>query len=220
MNPYRIAVPIIGPSMCDALLDIDEAAKLAVDIIELRIDCITHPDLEILLRHSNIPKIVTNRIKAEGGKFEGSETKRIGILQDAIYLCAEYVDIELNHFSKKLYFSSDNKTKLIVSNHNFERTPDNLEEIYEKIAGVGADIVKIATMARTYDDTLRMLEFVKKVSKNDQGIIGICMGQEGVKTRIYGPVYGSYLTFASLPGKPSAPGQLTVEELRDCWKKI
>lgn len=221
MAPYRIAVPIIGPSMDDALIDMDLAAKLAVDIIELRIDCITNLNLERLLSHSSIPKIVTNRHKEEGGKFQGSESQRIYLLQQAADLCADYVDIELDHFSQILSFVSDSPTKLIVSNHNFEKTPNNLEETYKKIVETGADIVKIATMAQTYDDTLRMLEFINKVSKNDRGIIGLCMGQEGRDTRVYGPMYGSYLTFACLShDKSSAPGQITVKGLRKRWKHL
>ena len=69
----RIAVPIIAKTMDDALRDMDRAEKVGADIIELRIDYMYSPNLEKLLNHNDIPKIVTNRYKEEGGHFKGSE---------------------------------------------------------------------------------------------------------------------------------------------------
>ena len=106
---------------------------------------------------------------------------------------------------------------MIVSHHNFEETPD-LDEIYQRIAGKNPDIVKIATKANTYYDSLRMLNLIAHA---DREIIGICMGGEGMITRVYGPSLGGYLTFASLgEGKSSAPGQLSVDDLRKTWKLL
>lgn len=209
----RIAVPIIAESMDEALRDMDSAAKVA-DIIELRIDYLAKPNLERLLKHSQIPKIVTNRTQYEGGRFNGSEEKRISYLEEAIALGAEYVDIELNHYHPL----ERTNTKLIVSWHNFESTPDNLDEIYRKIAGKNPDIIKIATEANSYQDSLRMLNLI---AKSERDIIGICMGQNGIITRVYGLYLGGYLTFASLePEKASASGQLSVDELRQAWKLL
>ncbi len=210
----RIAIPITASSMDEALRDMDRASEVA-DIIELRIDYMSNPNLERLLGHSETPKIVTNRTKHEGGgRFEGLEERRIAYLQEAINLGVEYVDIELCYYHPL----ETGSTKLIISHHNFERTPENLEEIYQKIVSKGTDIVKIATKAQNYKDSLRMLNLI---SNSDKDIIGICMGQEGIITRVLGPVYGGYLTFASLgEGKSSAKGQLTVNELRSTWKLL
>src|SRR3989344_3078545 len=122
----RIAIPIIAESMDEALRDMDKAAEVA-DIIELRIDYMCTPNLERLLKHSQTPKIVTNRTKYERGRFQGSEECRIAYLQEAIALGAEYVDIELDHY----HSLERENTKLIVSHHNFEETPD-LDEIYQR----------------------------------------------------------------------------------------
>jgi 3-dehydroquinate dehydratase/shikimate dehydrogenase len=157
---------------------------------------------------------VTNRTKQEGGRFEGSEERRIAYLQEAISLGAEYIDIESDYFHP----FERSSTKLIVSHHNFERTPENLEEIYGRISEQNPDIVKIATKAQNYGDSLRMLNLIAGADKD---IIGICMGQHGIITRVLGSVYGGYLTFASLgEGKSSAPGQLSVAELRSAWQLL
>ncbi len=209
----RIAVPITSKTMEEALYDIETASKVA-DILELRIDYMKRPDLGRLLSSSPIPKIVTNRIKYEGGRFEGSEDQRYACLQEAVELGAEYVDIELNYFRQM----PRKTTKLIVSYHNFDNTPENLGEIHRKLVGSGADIAKIATKANNYQDSLRMLNLISQVRAEGRDIIGLCMGKEGIVTRVLGPVYGGYLTFASLAeGKESAQGQITVDELRKTW---
>ncbi len=207
----NIAIPITANNMSDALRDMDEAAKLA-DIIELRIDYMRHPCLEKLIRHNNIPKIVTNRIDREGGFFEGSEEQRIDYLREAIEIGAAYVDIELDYFQPL----EKKGTELIISHHNFNELPKNMETLFARALDKGADIVKIAAKANTFNDSLRMLEFT---AKSSHPVIGVCMGPEGIVTRILGPEYGSYLTFASLPGKPSAPGQINVNQLQSAYLK-
>jgi 3-dehydroquinate dehydratase / shikimate dehydrogenase len=209
----RVAVPIIASRMDDALRDMDRAFEVA-DVIELRIDYMIKPNLERLLRHNNVPKIVTNRVKGEGGKFGRSEEERVRYLQEAIDLGVEYVDIELNYFHRLNRESS----RLIVSYHNFKETPcdSDLNNIYSTISRKHPDIIKIATKANNYSDSLRMLNLI---DNSDKYIIGVCMGIEGIITRVLCPVYGGYLTFASLEkGKESASGQLSVGELREAWK--
>jgi len=211
----RIAVPITAPLMEDALGDIQEASEVA-DIIELRLDYMSNPNLERLVEASTIPVIVTNRHPDEGGKNKIiTEKERINYLQRACHLGVKYVDMELGHFH-----DLDRKatTRLIVSYHNFDETPQNLDVIYKTIFDKGADIVKIATKANSYDDSRRMLNLIAD-KHNEMDIIGICMGEKGTITRVLGPVYGGYLTFASLDkGKASAPGQLSVHELKTAWK--
>lgn len=218
----RIAVPVTASTAEGALSDID-AAVAAADIVELRIDYMIdyikeRSDLERLLRRSTKPVIVTNRYSAEGGKFQGSEEERIVYLQHAIELGAAYVDIELNHFHP---LARNPQTLLIVSYHNFRGTPENLLQIYAEIVNKGANVAKIATMAQSPDDCSRMLDLVARVSQAGGNIIGLCMGEEGKSTRILGPVHGGYLTYASLSNdKASAPGQLTVAELRKAWELL
>jgi len=209
----RIAIPITATTVDDALKDMDVATPLA-DILELRLDYMSRPNLEVLLRHCAIPKIVTNRTKHERGRFQGSEERRIAYLQEAIDLGAEYIDIESDYFHN----FERKSTKLIVSHHNFENTPQDLDSIYRWIVSQGADIVKIATTAKDYTDSLRMLQLIAAA---DRDIIGICMGEKGSLTRVLGPVYGGYLTFACLTDdKASASGQMTVAQLQQASKLL
>jgi 3-dehydroquinate dehydratase/shikimate dehydrogenase len=199
-----IAVSITSNTLEDALKDIQIAKNSGANLAELRIDYMDKPDLKKLISASVLPVIVTNRCKEEGGYFNGSEEQRIAYLMAAARLHAAYIDIELKHMPGEF---DKNSSKLIVSYHNFSETPQNLKEIYNQIANTDADIVKIATMAKTKSDAGRMIGLIEYAPKP---IIGICMGELGKITRQHPK---NYLTFKCLPGKASAPGQLTINEL-------
>jgi 3-dehydroquinate dehydratase/shikimate dehydrogenase len=200
----KIAVPITS-NMEESLKDMETAYEAGADIVELRIDSIADINLEKLIFYSSLPVIATNRVKSEGGNFNGSEGQRIMLLEEAVNLGANYVDLELNYLPENF---DKRASKLIVSYHNFAETPENLDEIYKKICDKNADIVKIATKANNEFDVDRMIDLIE-YSKKD--IIGICMGELGKRTRLHPK---NYLTFACLPGKESAPGQMTLEELK------
>jgi 3-dehydroquinate dehydratase/shikimate dehydrogenase len=211
----RIAVPIVAENMEDALYDMRKASGVA-DIIELRLDYMQRPDIRALLESSPVPKIATCRAKNDNGRFDGTEEERLAVLQEAIDLGVEYVDLELN----SLRPVSKKGAKLILSYHNFKETPEDLElkSIYGRLVKMGADIPKIATVANSVKDGVRMLGLISEASSRGKDMIGVCMGEQGTVTRVYGPVCGSYLTFARLEkGKESAPGQMTAANLRAAW---
>jgi 3-dehydroquinate dehydratase/shikimate dehydrogenase len=108
--------------------------------------------------------------------------------------------------------ASVDPSQLILSYHNFEHTPDNLEQILEAMQRVSrAKFYKIATMTRSSLDALKMLLFMRK----NPGVIGICMGELGHLTRILGPVVGCPIMYTS----SSNPilGQIPLDVLLDVY---
>ncbi|MFH0874316.1 MAG: shikimate dehydrogenase [archaeon] len=209
-----ICIPIISKNMDSALADIKKANNIA-DIIELRIDYISNFDLKQLIEAAKKPVIVTNRRKSDNGKFEGSEEKRLSALKYAIDLGADYIDIEIDANYNEIVKNKKN-TKIIVSYHNFNEIPKNINEIYNKLNSTNADIIKIATTAHKLSDNLKIIELIKNSKKP---IIGLCMGPLGEISRILAPLYGSFLTFASLEkDKESAPGQIPEEILKNVYR--
>jgi 3-dehydroquinate dehydratase-1 len=100
----------------------------------------------------------------------------------------------------------------IVSFHDFETTPSE-SELTATIADArdhGADLVKLATMARDTDD----LRTLARVLTDDHGVglIVIGMGESGAASRLLFPFLGSKLTFASA-GRATAPGQLPLAQV-------
>jgi len=227
-RPLRIAVSIAESNVIEMQRQMNKIEELAYQnksnieyLIELRIDAlnsITENSLNILLEQNKIPKIVTIRPKDMRGGFIGSNTDRLQYFNRAIHLCAEYIDIEIEHYAD-LNSIDKKQTKLILSHHNYERTVDlpELENIYREIADKNPDIIKIATMAKKYEDSWNMLNLILKHPRDE--LIGICMNDLGRSTREWGPLFGGFLTFAALSkDKITGPGQYTVEELVLLWK--
>jgi 3-dehydroquinate dehydratase-1 len=111
----------------------------------------------------------------------------------------------------------DNGSKMIISHHDFEKTPSQQEmvDIVKNEYAAGANIAKIAVTPKKIGDVANVLSVIEQFKGQGKEIIGIAMGKLGVVTRIAGPQVGSYLTYASLEkGKESANGQLPIEHVR------
>jgi 3-dehydroquinate dehydratase/shikimate dehydrogenase len=105
--------------------------------------------------------------------------------------------------------------KVIVSYHNLEETPD-LEIVLKQMqmAHPGAYCYKIATMAHSTLDSLRMMEFLQ----HHPNIIGLCMGDLGSITRICAPIFNVPIMYAPLEDEDkTAPGQLLAGELNEIY---
>jgi len=196
-----------------------KAKELGADILELRIDLISEDPVKILieLKKLGLPIIITNRMKEEGGAWQGSESARI---QELISLIphADAVDIELcaEKRDQVVQETKNAGKKVIISTHDFQNTPDNevmsgfIRESFEK----GADIAKLAVMPHSLDDVLRLLEVTLHSSGH---VCTIAMGETGKHSRVMAPIYGSVMTYGYVD-IPVAPGQLRVDELKNMLK--
>ncbi len=218
-----LCIPITANTNQEALQDIQKAVELA-DIIEVRLDYIEQPDLKELLRwRASKPIIATCRPTRESGRFDGTEEVRLGILQEALRLGADFIDVEHDSIQQLHLPQTQRKSKVIVSYHNFKETPSDLSQIYERLSNTPADIVKIVTTAKDLLDNVKLfglLEEANRLVQKGEGkpLIAFCMGELGYISRVLAPKYGSYLTFGSLvAGKESAPGQLTAREMLDVY---
>lgn len=208
-----ICVPILNKSSSDILESIDKAIIEGTDLVELRIDAMKNPDpqkVASLIEEIEHPLIATNRMKEEGGFYEGTESERTEILLE-VAKYADYVDIELrteDKYRSKIIKASKSS---IISYHNFKKTP-SIHEILEivKFEQDLGDFAKFAVMPSNIQDTLKVLEVLSKVDNT----IGIAMGELGRYTRVVAPLFGSPITYASLNNK-SAPGQMDIRTTRN-----
>ena len=222
--PGKICIPIVETTTVKALRAVGEANRLA-DLIELRVDYLKTPNLQLFLNKAEKPLIVTNRRREEGGRYGGNEKKRLTILGEAADLGAGFVDVELKSERSLLRELINRKkgTRIILSCHDFERTPSprELKGLFGRMVGWGVDVVKIVTFARTLEDNLKILSLIPYAQEKKQKILAFCMGEKGKMSRIFAPLMGSEWTYSSLNrDKTSAPGQLTVRELREVWEKL
>jgi 3-dehydroquinate dehydratase / shikimate dehydrogenase len=187
--------------------------------IELRLDLFPSIDIEYIknfLQNSSCPVMFTLRKTSQGGKFQGTESEREILIQRLLALEPPFFDLESDMDTKFLQKAIKKypKTKFILSYHNFQETPADLESIYSLMQKYPVFSYKIAAMANSTNDALRMLLFVKKHPKASV----ICMGEKGEFGRILGPIVGNVINYASLSSEErSAPGQLSVDELVDIY---
>lgn len=182
-------------------------------MVEIRLDYIRRQiNLKRLFQDRSCPVIATCRRLEDQGKWEGSEESRLMLLRAAIAEGVEYVDLEEDVAGSIPVYG---KTKRIVSLHNFRETPENLEEIHARLAGLNADIVKIATMANEPHDNIRMLQLVRN---STVPTVGICMGEIGTPSRILAGTFGAPFTYATFHHERTlAPGQLSFAQMKDIY---
>jgi len=211
----------------DPLTQSKAAASTGADILEIRVDLLgidtpeTAADLLKKLRSdTKLPCIATNRLQAEGGNWEGSEEDRITLLEEILPF-TDAIDVELSADpelrDRLIKRAKEAGTTVIISSHDFERTPDKavIMDILERSRQAGADIAKLAVMPNSMQDVLDLLE----VTLSESNVCTIAMGQLGKHTRIVGPCYGSKLTYASV-SNAVAPGQLKVHELKKALEML
>lgn len=217
-TPTQVCAVVTEATIEAAWAAIKRAASIA-DLIELRLDYLSdfnfaEPDaLRSLLEARPLPVIITCRAISEGGEQAVEDRIRLRLLVEGARRFADYCDIEAAHYQQAAGLSPD-PSKLIVSYHNFSETPADLGAIYDRLTSLPAAVHKIATRAERVTDSLALFGLLDRARREGRQLIALGMGQPGLMTRVLGPAFGSFLTYGTLgPGKESAPGQPTCDEL-------
>ncbi|MBS4168955.1 shikimate dehydrogenase [Parachlamydia sp. AcF125] len=208
---------IKGPTYLEAYQQIERILPYA-DAIELRLDCFESID-EIALRELqstfSIPLIFTLRSLSQGGEFGQSQEIQIAYLHQLAVLKPSYLDVE-SHIPEKVIQAiscSHPEIKLILSYHNLQGTPENLDDLYQEMQNISAYFYKIAVWANTVLDAMRLLVWSKN---QDSKLIAISMGAQGQISRILGPIFNHPVTFASVEeDAKNLWGQLSAKELAE-----
>lgn len=233
----KLCVPLTASDVDGMIGEIDAATRAGAEAIELRLDYLASWDeaeLKRLMRKaSDFPGevIATCRIAAEGGQWDGDESERISLLEHAGLNGADCIDVEHEawkvsaNIRQKIGLvcdvNSDSvrpRRQLILSRHDFLGTPKDLDGMLAALRDEPAHVVKLATKAESIVDAVRMLDLVR-TSAADRPTIGLAMGEAGVISRVLAKKIGAHVTFASLDkGKESAPGQVTIDEMRQLYR--
>lgn len=180
------------------------AAETDADLVELRLDFLSKPDVDAVLSGRRKPVVVTCRPVREGGRFDGDEQDRLRILARAHELGAEYIDVEWDAQCDDL-IRARNGRGIVVSRHDFSGTPSNTAELLDELRAKGGEIAKLSVMTGRLSDLSTLLA----LPQDDRSIV-IGMGRAGMPTRILAGRFGSRWTYA---GNAVAPGQLTARRL-------
>ena len=213
------------PRICAVIVNNDLEAvkevKPLVDLFEVRIDLIGDGWQE-LVKQLKKPWIACNRSSDEGGRWDKGETRRMEELLKAVELGAEIIDIELRTRNlDEAVQKTKNRAKCLLSFHDLKGTPslDRMREIVQRQLKAGADICKIITTAQSFEDNLTVLQLI--VDFPQTRVVSFAMGPLGFASRVLCPLVGGDFTYASTEkGKESAPGQITVTDLRKLYEMM
>jgi 3-dehydroquinate dehydratase/shikimate dehydrogenase len=215
-----ICAIVKGPTMQAAHQQMKQACQIA-DLVELRLDGFTELNeaaLQELKATYAIPLILTLRDASQGGHYQGTETQRLTAIRRLAALMPDYLDLE-HHVPRDFVEEMGRcypQIKLILSYHDMTKTPENLDQIYETLSQTPAYLYKIAVTAEQSVDTLRLLNWTRKVK---QRLIAISMGIAGQPSRVVGVIFGYPFTYATLDDtQQTAPGQLTIHTLTERYR--
>jgi 3-dehydroquinate dehydratase / shikimate dehydrogenase len=203
MNTPILCATVTASTMAGLRAARDEAAGVA-DVVELRLDGVEDLDVEGALSGRRGPVIVTCRPTREGGRFDGAEDERLGVLDQASTLGAEYVDVEWDARHAPLIGRRGGRG-VIVSSHDFRGAPTDLRDRFLAMRATGAEVVKIAVTAHRLVDNLPLLALGREAAGRGRVAL-VAMGESGLPSRILAARFGSCWTYS---GDGVAPGQMT-----------
>ena len=183
-----------------------DAARDA-DMIELRLDHVRDPDVDGALAGRRQPVVVTCRPAWEGGRFQGAEEERRRILERALELGADFVDVEWRAGFDDLIRARRGRN-VLLSTHDFNGVPDDLAARRRAMFATGAEAVKLAVRAGSLKDTLALLDLPAPERGRSQVLVA--MGPAGVASRLLPDRFGSCWTYA---GDGVAPGQIGLQRM-------
>ncbi len=210
----RLICPLTASTVEAMLAERADALAAGADTIEIRLDFLRTPpsnnDLQRLLADCPVEIIVTYRPIRQGGRYDGDEAARLAALGKAIELGAAWVDIELDAPAEGRPAGST-----ILSHHNFERCPDDLDASVDELDGSDGHVNKIAFAAAGPEDGLRAMDAIRSCEKPT---ISLAMGEAGILSRVLARKLGAFGTFAALADdKIAAPGQPTLRQFKELY---
>ena len=193
--------------------EIQEAARLGAKLLEIRLDYIAHsPDFKRLVANKPCPLVATLRRREDGGRWNGNEEERQMLLRQSVVGGFDWIDLETDIADKIPRFGP---AKRIVSYHNLENVPDNLEKIYDDMCRQDADVLKLAVTAQQPADNLRILKLLKNAKRPTTVH---CMGDIGFPSRLLALKYNVPFIYAAFnEERVLAPGMPTMWEVQHVY---
>src|ERR1017187_1009159 len=227
-------LPTRLPKVCLALSGetaedmVATAESMARDnpFLEFRLDYLKQPLAALpkihrfLETHQYVTAIGTCRRADNGGRFKGSLASQLEVFTKAHAAGCQLVDLEFQSALKskpETIARLRSHAGLILSFHDFRATR-KLDETLEKMLKIPADFYKVVTTATTLSDNVAMMKFLQAQS-GQHALIGLCMGEQGIISRVLSVRAGSVFTFGAVDANlKTAPGQVSALDLRSIYR--
>ena len=182
------------------------------DMAEIRLDLCN-------LNSDQIKKVFSihkNLLATFRKNINNTEHQRFVSLKNAILSGAKWIDIdyrtETKQFIEKfITIAKDQKVNIIISYHDFEKTPSEefIHKIYTKIKNLSPTLIKLVFYSNSDNDN----EIVLSLYSKYKDILAFNMGEKGKRTRIDCIRRGAPFTFVKSEMEQTAEGQMTLKEI-------
>ena len=227
----KICVPIIGRTKKEIINSAKFINESQADFVEWRADFFNNigqwdkvkevlQELRFYLKSK--PLLFTVRTLKEGGNLDISSKEYLELNINVIRSKdIDFIDIEYcmdeSIVTTLVDEARKNKVFTVISNHDFNKTP-NKKEIIKRLCEMqklNGDMIKIAVMPKEKSEVFTLMEATEEMVRlyADRPIIAMSMSELGEISRVTGEFFGSDVTFATV-GEKSAPGQLPIEKVK------
>ncbi|MCS7145411.1 MAG: type I 3-dehydroquinate dehydratase [Nitrososphaerota archaeon] len=213
----RICVSLLPRNTHELGEMVGSALDLGARLIELRLDGLSERDLLVAakqLEGLDARKIVTIRPTREGGLYAGCEERRLELLR-CVSPTADFVDLEHDVVYTDSRLVEEIRglgVKVVYSRHFLGESLGGRELRRIVLEGLRvADIVKIVNSPAKASEAVEILALCSEIGFRGR-LVAFSMGERWSLTRILSVLLGAPFTYASLPGRPVAPGQLNFTE--------
>lgn len=214
-----IAVPVARRDVAGSVAGAVAAREGGAQLIEWRLDALDPAELAVaaeqlpaLRAEAGAPVLATYRSRLEGGPGNLDDDAYGDLLESLVAAGADAIDIELTRGEEVILgpvrLAHEAGITVVGSSHDFSGTPDDLDARFAELARRGSDVLKVAVLAGTDTDVVRLLtSAVRARHELGRAVVPVAMGHLGALTRVGGGLWQAPFTFARV-GTGTAPGQL------------
>jgi 3-dehydroquinate dehydratase type I len=180
MNKGKICVSVCAKTAEETTEKINRAKEFA-DVIELRLDCIEGKQILKTFAFLNLkrPLLLTFRPMKQGGKAPDDLFGRAIFWNVVIRgLPIDASEYWFDHEYDLGNLEPGANSVTLRSFHDFSGTPENLEEIFDRLSG-NSNVVKIAVQAGDITDSIAVWKLLDKARAEKKEIIPIA--RQGIK---------------------------------------
>jgi 3-dehydroquinate dehydratase / shikimate dehydrogenase len=212
--PDRVCVVIGRTRHKMVFAEINAAEERGVKFIEMRLDFFRNAvDFKRLIPLKKCTWLATYRRTTDGGRWAGTEEERQACIRQTIVSDAfEWIDIETDIADSIRRYG---KVKRVISYHNMQETPSDLEEIAQRMMKQDGDVYKIAVMPKNIDDVARVIKIQQSAKKP---MIAFAMGELGFASRFAALKFGAPWIYSAFNKERNlAPGIPSFDEFRTTY---
>ncbi len=213
-----IVASILESNLEDTLVSL-RGVRIECGLVEIRADRLDAVSVRQAVRAAARPIIVTVRGPLPQGRFDGTIDERRLRLDAALEAGAEFIDVEYDGPFRELA-RGPHARRVILSHHGAPCEDAALGALWREMADSPAARLKIVPHAQRPAE-LRAVHDLLVKTRHDRRLCCFASGRAGALSRLLAPAWGSWATYgAARPGRPTAPGQFTVDDLVDVYRVL